>query len=89
MGPHMPFVEPCDSPASDEADPGVRYPDGSVHYSDGSIDHPDGTIEVNGYLFDPIDWDELDPPEGSPGAVEIPHDVVVAQIAKEFGFKNW
>ena len=31
----------------------------------------------DGYIL--IDWEELDPPEGSPGAVEIPHEVVMAE----------
>ncbi len=39
--------------------------------------------EGGGHIL--IDWDELDPPEGSPGAVEIPHTEVFAQIYERYG----
>jgi hypothetical protein len=72
----------------DEYLPVIRA-DGSAHYADGTIDHPDGRIECNGEILDfgEIDWDELDPPEGSPDAEEIPHEVVMAEIRKKFGWQ--
>jgi hypothetical protein len=65
----------------------VIHADGSAHYADGTIDHSDGTIECNGEILDfgEIDWDELDPPEGSPDAEEIPDEVVWANACKLLG----
>lgn len=65
----------------------VRDANGSIHNPDGTIDHPDGTTEFNGYLFDPVDWNELDPPAGSPDAVTISHEQVMAEMAAKYGFK--
>src|SRR5690348_3759894 len=62
----------------------VRHANGSIHHVDGTIDHPDGTVEFDGYLYD-LNWDELDPPEGDPGAEEIPHEVVMAEICAQLG----
>jgi hypothetical protein len=67
-------------------DPVPPYPPPyPVRFADGTIHYPDGTMEVDGWLFDPIDWDELDPPEGSPDAEEIPDEVVWAKMCKRLG----
>jgi hypothetical protein len=56
-----------------------------VRRPDGIIDYPDGTAELNGYFFERIAWDELDPPQGHPDAEEVPHEVVMNEICEILG----
>ena len=57
---------------------------GSVVLEDAVIDHPDGTVEVDGYFFE-VDWDEIDPPDGSAEGPDIPHEEAMAEACKQLG----
>ena len=52
---------------------------------DDSTDHLHGTGELEVDLFTEIDWEEIDPPEGSPDAKEIPHEDAKAEICEYLG----
>ena len=51
---------------------------------DGVIDHPDGTVEIDGYFFE-INWDEIDPPDGSADGPGIPHEEAMAEVCRQLG----
>jgi hypothetical protein len=77
--PHAELEEPV-------APPPVYDPKTNTYlHCDGVIEYLDGRMEFNGLMFDPPDWDEIDPPEGHPDAVGIPHDEVMKRLRESLG----